>query len=192
MRVPPSAWSGIVPTMAKKRTRVGAKTRKIGTLAEAAAASLLPVDPELFLWCQGIYYAAATMAMPVRNPEYVRIPLNEKGGFVLKDMPINRGMLAVAKELRERKVSEETTMAMMTRLMHLGDILREAALAPFIKRTGNSDEHSVSEAVIKACATAKLITINDRIRFDIDDLARIAQQLTDEEQVAEKAAKGAD
>ena len=90
----PSVWSGIVPVMAKTRTRGGAKTRKIGTLAEAAAASLLPVDPELFLWCQGVYYAAATMTMPVQNPEYTRIPLNEKGGFVLKDMPINRGMQA--------------------------------------------------------------------------------------------------
>lgn len=47
----------IVPVMAKGRTRSGAKTRKIGTLAEVAAASLLPVDPELFLWCQGVYYA---------------------------------------------------------------------------------------------------------------------------------------
>ena len=185
-------WSGIVPVMANRRTRSGAKTRKIGTLAEAAAASLLPVDPELFLWCQGVYYAAATMAMPVQNPEYTRIPLNEKGGFVLKDMPINRGMLAVAKELRERKASEETKMAMMTRLMHFGDILREPALAPFIKRTGDSDALSVSEALIKACATAKLVTINERIRFDIDDLARIAQQLTDEEEVAEKAAKSAE
>ena len=178
--------------MAKRRTRGGEKTHKIGTLTEVAAASLLPVDPDLFLWCQSVYYAAATMAMPVQNPEYTRIPLNEKGGFVLKDMPINRGMLAVAKELRERKMPEETKMAMMTRLMHFGDILREAALAPFIKRTGDSDELSVSEAVIKACATAKLITINDHIRFDIDDLARIAHQLTDEEEVAEKAVKGAE
>jgi hypothetical protein len=128
----------------------------------------------------------------VQNPEYTRIPLNEKGGFVLKDMPINRGMLAVAKELRERKASEETKMAMMTRLVHFGDILREAALAPFIKRTGDSYELSVSEAVIKACATAKPVSINDRIRFDIDDVARIAQQLTDGEEVAEKATKGVD
>jgi len=81
---------------------------------------------------------------------------------------------------------------MMTRLMHFGDILLEAALAPFIKRTGDSDELSVSEALIKACATAKLVTINDGIRFDIDDLARIAQKLTDEEEIAEKAAKGAE
>jgi hypothetical protein len=178
--------------MAKRRTTGRANTRNIGTLAEASAASLLPVDPELFLWCQGVYCAAATMAMPVQNPEYTRVPLNEKGGFVLKDMPINRGMLAVLKELRERKASEETKMAMMTRLMHFGDILREAALATFIKRRGDSDELSVSEAVIKACATAKLVVINDRIRFDIDDLARIAQQFTDEEEVAEKSAKRAE
>lgn len=168
------------------------QTPDIGTLAEAVAASRLPVDPEFFLWCQGVYYVAATLAMPVQNPEYTRIPLDEEGGFVLRDIPINRGMLAVAKELRERNASQEATFAVMTRLMHFGEILHEGALAPFIKPAGDSGELAVSEALIKACATAQLVMINDRLRFDIDELARIAQQLTDEEEAAEKAAKGAD
>ncbi|MPZ46462.1 MAG: hypothetical protein GEV05_24370 [Betaproteobacteria bacterium] len=128
--------------------------------------------------------------MPVQNPEYRRVPLDEKGGFVLKDIPMNRGMLAVAKELRERDAPENVRMAMMTRLMHFGQIMREPALAAFIKRTGDSDELSVSEAVIKACGAAKMVVVDDRIRFDIDDVARIARQFTDEEEAAERKIDG--
>lgn len=175
-----------------KRTPLRKAARKMpASLAEAARQSMEPVDPELFLWCQGVYYAAASLSMPVQNPEYTRVPLDEKGGFVLKDMPMNRGMLAVLKELRERNAPENVKMAMMARLMHFGEIMRAPALAPFIKPTGNGDELSVSEAVIKACATAEFVIADANMRFDIDDIARIAQQLTDEEEAAEKAARDA-
>ena len=45
----------------------------------------------------------------------------------------------------------------------------------------------VSEALIKACATVKLIVEDDKLRFDIEDIARVAQELTDAEEVEDKA-----
>lgn len=38
----------------------------------------------------------------------------------------------------------------------------------------------ISEALIKACATARFIREDDGVPFDITDIARIAKQLTED------------
>lgn len=151
------------------------------------AAMLEPVDPQLFLYCSGLYSAAAHLQMPVENPENRPIHFDDGTAIALTDIPVNRGMLAVTKELREQKVSEETKAAMVTRLLHFGEILdAKGALAEWIKPSDAEGALSVSEAVILACASARLIVENDHIRYDVEDVARIAKQYDDEEAAREK------
>ena len=152
------------------------------SLSELARASADPVDSELFLWCQGIYQAAAALNMPIENP--AARPLITVGdmSYAFADIPMNRGMLAVMKELSERGLSDEQKMAVSWRLMHFGEIFRhQEKLQAFIKVGDNPGELQVSEALIKACATARIVSSDNDVHFDIDDVARIAQELTDAE-----------
>ena len=72
---------------------------------------------------------------------------------------------------------------MCSRLMHFGEVFdKHKVLEPFIKQSERTGEMQVSEALIKACATAKILLANDKLRFDIEDVAGIAQRLTDEEE----------
>jgi hypothetical protein len=71
----------MMPPKKRKPPKKMSRTRSL-SLTEMAGQSMEAVDPELFLWCQGVYYAAASMAMPVQNPEYTKVPLDERGGFV--------------------------------------------------------------------------------------------------------------
>ncbi len=144
-------------------------------------AATAPVDPELFLWCSGIYQAAAGLSMPVENPGSRPLFTHNDKTYSLSDMPINRGMLAVMKELRERGVSQDEKMAITFRLMHFGEIFNSELLRPFIKQSEEPESVMISEALIKACATAKLVHEGDNMFFDLQDVARIAQELTDEE-----------
>ncbi|WP_104429743.1 hypothetical protein [Methylobacter tundripaludum] len=162
------------------------------SLTELAKFSADPVDPDLFLWCQGIYHAAASLSMPVENPAAKPLFTDGDKTYAFSDIPINRGMLAVMKELREPELSEELRepelseeqrMAISWRLMHFGDIFKhQEKLQAFIKNGDSPGELQVSEALIKACATARIITTKKNVRYDIDDVTRIAQELTDAEE----------
>src|SRR5262245_22483445 len=80
-----------------------------------------PVDPETFVFMSNVYQAAASMTMPTENPESKASFADGKGNsLVLKDIPINRGMLAVTAELRKMKI--EPAQAYMARLMHMYEI----------------------------------------------------------------------
>lgn len=158
------------------------------SLTDLAKSSTEPVDPELFLWCEGIYHAAASLAMPVENPAAKPLIADGDKTYAFADIPMNRGMLAVMKELRERGLTDEQKMAMSWRLMHFGDIFKhQNKLQAFIKKGENAGELQVSEALIKACATARVLTSKKKVRYDINDVARIAQELT----VAEEQGKSA-
>lgn len=153
------------------------------SLTELAKSSADPVDPDLFLWCQGVYHAAASLSMPVENPAAKPVIADGDKTYAFSDIPINRGMLAVMKELRERGLPEEQRMAMSWRLMHFGDIFKhQKKLHAFIKHGDSPGELEVSEALIKACATARIITTKKNVHYDIADVARIAQELTDAEE----------
>ena len=153
------------------------------SLTQLAAASTEPVDAEFFLWCSGIYSAAAHLSMPVENPASRPIFADGDKTYAFSDIPLNRGMLAVMKELTERGSSEDEKMAMCSRLMHFGEVFgAHKELEPFLKKGDKGDEVLVSEALIKACATARMLLIGDKLRFDIKDVARIAQELTGEDE----------
>lgn len=156
------------------------------SLSELAKSCAEPVDPDLFLWCQGIYHAAASLSMPVENPAAKPLFSDGDKTYAFSDIPINRGMLAVMKELRERGLSEEQKMAISWRIMHFGDIFKhQNKLQAFIKNGDSPEELQVSEALIKACATERIITTKKNASYDINDVARIAQELTDAEELGE-------
>lgn len=149
------------------------------SLMNFAKSSTDPVDPELFLWCQGIYHAAASLAMPVENPSAKPLITDGDKTYAFADIPMNRGMLAVMKELREHGLTDDQKMAMSWRIMHFGDIFKhQNKLQAFIKKSENAGELQVSEALIKACATARILTSKKKVCYDINDVARIAQELT--------------
>lgn len=138
-----------------------------------------PVDPDQFLWCANIYQAAARMTMPVENPATKKIQIGEKT-MSFTDIPINRGMMAVMKELGERNASQEDRMAIAWRLMHFGEIFKHAdkELAEFFRPAEDDPEaKEISTAVIKACATARMIVEEKSVEWDIPDLIRIAREL---------------
>jgi len=141
-----------------------------------------PVDPELFLWCSNVYSAAAHLTTPVENPENRPVMEIEGSVYSFSDLPINRGMLAVMKELRDRGVSESERMSFGARIMHFGEVLQSKKLRKFMKEGDEPGALMVSEALIRACATARMSVIRNRIRFDISDVARIAERLTKEEE----------
>lgn len=156
------------------------------SLTDLAKSSTDPVDPELYLWCQGIYAAAAQMSMPVENPAARPVFENAGKTYSFSDIPMNRGMLAVMKELRERNMTQEQSMAMTSRLMHFGEVLTNKKVAKFVK-PGEDGALMVSEALIKACATARITITKKRFAFVIADVARIAQELTNEEEAIDAA-----
>lgn len=149
------------------------------SIHEALLDATASVDPELFLWCSGVYSAAAHLAMPVPNPSSGPKYEFEGKVYAFADMPVNRGMLAVSKELHERGLGQRESMAVMMRLMHFGEVLTSPELAEFRRPAEKDGSVDVSEALIKACATAKIIvTRKGDSHFDVKDLARIARELT--------------
>src|ERR1700759_1418890 len=83
-----------------------------------------PVDEEQVLFCSHIYHAAVSLKMPVQNPETRTFNL-EGQRFAFADLPFNRGMLAVIRELREQDADEKTLFAVCFRIMHFDNVLRE-------------------------------------------------------------------
>lgn len=148
------------------------------SLSEIAKASTAPVDAGLFLWCHGIFLAAASGRMPVDDP--AATPLLAEGDKVysLSDVPLNRGLLAVVKELSDRGVGTEQKVAVSYRLLQLCEVLEnQEAIREFLRLEIEPGEPEVSEALIKACASARFAFSEQGTRFDIEDVARIAHEL---------------
>lgn len=131
----------------------------------------LPVDEDLFLYCSNLYSAAASFAMPVENPEEKKIHIQDVGTFGFKDMPMNRGMLAITKELREQGIAEDIRFSLGNRIMHFGHVLEARDRFPqWIRSKDKDDSVDVAEALIRACALAKFILTDDDLVFDLDDV----------------------
>lgn len=141
------------------------------------------VDPDLFVWCSNVYQAAANLSMPVGNPASIAKFRDGESGYVPSDIPMNRGMLAVMKELSDRDVSDDERMALSWRIMHLGQVFDHMdRLTEFVKEGDSPGSVMVSEALMKACASARFIEIDDDLRFDIEDVIRIAREITTREE----------
>ena len=132
----------------------------------------LPVDPDLFNWCLGIYNSFA-------NQPVIKI---EGSKYTFTDIPLNRGMKAVTKELIDTNTPEKVRMSILTRIMILNEIFDEPELSAFIKEGDIETEVLISPALIKACATATIKINKDTTKFDISDIANTAQRLTEEQE----------
>ncbi|MBN3815589.1 hypothetical protein G3N57_02770 [Paraburkholderia sp. Se-20369] len=155
-----------------------AKERAGGSLSRMAEWANLPVDEELYLYCSNVYSAAAHMSMPVENPESKRFQIDGFGTFAFSDIPVNRGMLAVTKELNERGVDHPMRFSMCWRIMHFGDVLAETErFANWMRPGEEPGAVEVAEALIRACAVARIDMSNDKGSFDMVDVARHATEI---------------
>ncbi len=141
------------------------------------------VDPDLFVWCSNVYQAAANLSMPVENPASIAKFRDGESGYVPSDIPVNRGMLAVMKELSDRDVGDDERMALSWRIMHFGQVFDHMdRLTEFVKEGDSPSSVMVSEALMKACASARFVEIDGDLRFDIEDVIRIAREITAREE----------
>jgi len=142
----------------------------------ATDAASRPVGGDLFIYCFVVYQAAASFRMPVRNPEYR--PLQLEGiGDVSRDIPINRAMRAVMKELRELGESQTVRMATCFRLMHLSELLEDPRCSEWIKPDPTDAEAKlVAAALLRAAASARLKITKKHVRFDMAHVVRLAEQ----------------
>jgi hypothetical protein len=150
--------------------------------AEFERLAKVRIDPEIFVFCSNVYHHAARLNMPVENPAAKPLFVDAGKEYALADIPLNRGMLAVVKELREQGYSDDVKHAVTMRLMHFGEIFGKDELEPFQRKCDRTDVVEVSDALVKACASARFIFEGERMRFDVADLARIAHQLTEDDE----------
>ncbi|MDN4572010.1 hypothetical protein DBB29_00745 [Pandoraea cepalis] len=155
-----------------------AKDRSSASLAKIAEWVNARVDEDLYLYCHNLYAVAADMRMPVENPESRKVTVGEFGTIAFSDIPLNRGMLAVTKELEEQGMDHQTRFAMCWRIMHFGDLLAETdRLSKWIRPGEEPGALNVSEALIRACAHARIDIDEQNGSFDLDDLARRAMEI---------------
>ena len=129
---------------------------------ESERARLQPIDPETYMFLTNVYQAAASRTMPVAKPGLFRVPDGPEGGYVLTDIPINRGMMAVVGELSSMGIGGDLRRAYMFRVLDFGQIFEHGDLFDeFIKPGDEPDARSVSEAIIKAVAVAEYDTQSD-------------------------------
>lgn len=139
------------------------------------------VDPEKFLFVLNIYHAAARMTMPVENPQLLKFQVEDKV-YSMTDIPMNRGMMAATKELVSQGVSQEERMAYLFRLMHFGELFEhQERFGDLIRPSDEDGSLMVADALMKACAVARIYAEHDRIGFDLDDVLKHAKSFSNEE-----------
>jgi hypothetical protein len=145
------------------------------------ARSLTPLIPHI----EGFATAAGRSSESILE-ELRKAGLLQRDGadFSFADTPENRGLGAVLKELRPHRLSDDQRQAMIARLLHFGEVFRSDALKPWIKPGTEPGVVDVSEALIKACATARFVIAGGKPQFDVADIARIATQYDKKEDAA--------
>jgi hypothetical protein len=161
----------------KKRTKKNKQKKPWVPPAEWLA----PVDPEQFKFCFTLMGAAASGAMVTPTPRPLLI--EGVGEVSLKNIPLNRGMLAVSKHLQDVYPHPPGEMpsqihATMFRLMSFGDFLRDCLKRghPRSKQLiiAQNDGAEIHEALIEAGATAP---IDHEEGFAADSLFQVAEAL---------------
>ena len=138
-----------------------------------------PVDPDIFFRCNQMYCAGYSMEMPKESSSNEPVMQHRHSLLSRSDNPI--GMLAIIKELKQLNLSESQVKSLLARITEFGSLLKRKELSPFIKQGSNDQEIMVSKALVRACATARVYLDGDRIRFDLEDLARITKEISGNE-----------
>jgi len=117
----------------------------------------------------GLADAAASLRMPVENPNENSVKLRDDDGSVmtirLTDRPMNRAGMAVAQHFKGHKFR-----AIMARLLALHDVYKNRKLASWV-RTAPDGRQEIAESLLAAAAQAPLTT---RLKFRVGDMARLA------------------
>lgn len=147
-------------------------------------------NEDQYFYCLTLYQAAAGMSMPVENPETREIQIEGHGTIAFTDLPMNRGLLAVSKELTDQGMGQREHMAMLSRVMHFGNILEaKDRFARWFQPSSEQDSLLIDEAIMRAGAKARLVVSEDYMGFDLDDVERcaneIAQRLDEEDSRAQ-------
>lgn len=131
------------------------------------------VNPEQFLFLTTIYSLAAQ--------GNIHSPLSEElkpgtTGYRLSNIPMNRGMFAVRKELDDLGIARDAMMPFMNRvMMFYGALFRhERKLKKWIRRERNGVH--VSESLIKACAVCGIYQDKNGIaQYELKSLKQAAE-----------------
>lgn len=165
-------------TMAKKKTqKQKAPTESLKEAMEKALSA--SISPETFLFASQVYEGAVSGRIPQPKAPSEHGFTDGKKGYVMADIPINRGMMAVTREFRHLSHSER--MALGFRLMEFGTFIhehRDRLVQVELVRLGDGETWDVSEAVHHAAAICPLIktTKNGRedVGFDVERFFEIA------------------
>lgn len=150
----------------------------IQSMTDWMQASLEPVDHERFVWASNTYSAAAGMRMPVENPSARPLIEVEGKSYSLTDTPLNRGMTAVVRQLRE--LGEANPQAYLGRILHFAEILENASMFGDLIRDEGDGALMVSDAVLYGAAKGRMILTETHIGFDLEDVLAKARQYADE------------
>lgn len=131
-----------------------------------------PVEPKELMFALSVGHAAATLKMPVENPELMGVNLrDEQSGQVMRisltDRPMNRAMLA----LREQFKGDKFVNIGMRRWA-LARIMEHKAVQEWIRK-GPDGFMEVADSLVYAAARGSL---SKRFRFNVREIVRLARE----------------
>jgi hypothetical protein len=142
-------------------------------MAEALAPSAIPSD--LWLACLDVYEAAAQLRMPVENPEMRGLRIGDGSGYVMKDMPMNRGILAVLDFAKDPPLHG----ALIARILAFGKGMNAAHADPrfavFFLGDASDGAWRIGEPLLRAFASASFT--EGTLDFDLGAVLAIATEL---------------
>ncbi|GAB2875962.1 hypothetical protein GCM10027093_09270 [Paraburkholderia jirisanensis] len=134
-----------------------------------------PVDEDLFADCIGIYLATADTAAASRVSRMVHAARSMVGHAGIS---FNQGLKSVGVRLKAAGIDERTISAIALRLMHFGDVLRdETCAARWIEKGDVANDIRIDAALVRACASARIIVDADDSRFDLNDVVHAATRI---------------
>lgn len=126
-----------------------------------------PIEYPVFKFALGVFQEAASGRMIGAH-----LPKPDGPGIYLANIPINRGMLAVLREIPHLNQSQQQALGL--RLMNFGEAVGEAqADSRFSGHFKQGDEPGsimVSDAFTRAYAECRFVISNEHIGPDFDDL----------------------
>lgn len=169
--------------MKRKSRDKSRKKRATPSLALLAERMDLAVPVDTFNFALTLYEQAASGTMPGYHLQGGPGPDDEPGGLYLKNIPINRGMMAVVRETRH--LTEEVRQSLLMRLMHFGEVMEKAQaderFADHFKPSDKEGALMISGAFTHAVAECRFIVSAKHICPDMDDLYRLAELYRDED-----------
>ena len=135
------------------------------------------LDDDVFL-----FYAKISLGMSTFTPYQKSEPQKKKQlgkkKITIGDSVAGRTLLRVAGESSDHGLTENERTALMFRTMHIGSVLQEKERFPgLVIAPENGNEVFLHEYVIRACANAKIIEVDNKLEFDFDDLERLVGEI---------------